>query len=109
MKCASATCNQESGGQALAPLGPTTLDDHASGLGGHTRTETVAALTLYDAGLERTLHGNTRNSIHGRQAKKRARILEKSWAQFNLGPTIAKAGFSESPRDAAAIFNVQPV
>ena len=50
------TCLDELDSQTLAALGATTRQDLTAVLGGHTSTETVVALALQYAGLERSFH-----------------------------------------------------
>ena len=45
-----------SGGEALAALGTTAVNQLAAALGGHARAKTVRALALQYAGLERSFH-----------------------------------------------------
>ena len=51
-QCASAV----SGGQALASLGPATVDHQAPVLGRHAGAKTVVALALQDTGLKGSFH-----------------------------------------------------
>ena len=46
----------ESGGEGLAALGATTVDDGAAGTGAHTQTETVLHVTTAVVRLECPLH-----------------------------------------------------
>jgi len=51
------------GGQALATLGATGVDDRAARLGGHAGTEAVAAKALDLAGLECPFHDRIRKLL----------------------------------------------
>jgi len=51
------------GGQAFATLGAAGVDDRATRLGGHARTETVATKALDSAGLECPFHDRIRKLL----------------------------------------------